>query len=169
MSDERRDGSGGSAAVVVIVVVLALLALLVVGGGGTLVFFRMTTSRQLEMVEARAKAEMVAVQMDRERAILAAQLAEQVAASKLIPPEIELSIDAAGICKFEDKLLEDEESLRNLFLQEREIKGPGLQLVISADLDTRFDSLNKVVRTAAAAGISQHRIKTAGSVALPPK
>ena len=116
MSDERRaDGGGASAAIVVVLVLCGILGLLVVGGGAVFAFFRVSGTQQMEMMEARARAEMMAVQMH--AALLTAHFEQ----------------------------------------------GAELQVVISADKETRFDRVSKAVEAAECAGITKHRILTPSS------
>jgi biopolymer transport protein ExbD len=169
MSDERnRNGSGASAAIVIVLVLCGLLGLLVVGGGAAFSFFRVSGTRQMEMMESRARAEMMAVQMHAEKARLEAQLAAQTPpVAEPMPdakvPELLLEINAAGDYKLAGKAMEYYDDLKTALLTAHFEQGAELQVVISADRETRFDRVSKAVEAAECAGITKHRILTPSS------
>jgi biopolymer transport protein ExbD len=181
MSDERRSEGGGAAvAVVVIVLILGFVGLLAVGGVGA--FFYARSSQQMAMVsEARAMAEMerahaamAAAEMNEQLAKAAAEravaAADNEAPAKAVP-EILLEIDAAGQFTLADKTLSFEE-LKDVLLAEHFDKGPELQLVITAALDTPYKRVAQAVEAAECASITKHRIKppavVAAEAAPPP-
>jgi biopolymer transport protein ExbD len=170
MPDERRsDGSGATAAIVIVLIVGGLLGLLVVGGGAVFGFFRVSSARQMEMMEARARAEMMAIQMHAEKAKMEAQLAAAKATSAIEPmpvakvPELLIEINAAGDYKLAGKAMEYYDDLKAALLTAHIEQGDELQVVISADKETRFDRVSKAVEAAECAGITKHRILTPSS------
>jgi biopolymer transport protein ExbD len=152
MSDEKgRDSAGATATIVLIVLVLGLIGLAVIGGGGALFFFKgIAAQRQAEMLEAQARAEMVAAQL---HANAAAAVPQPVA-----PAEILLEINAAGDYKLAGKAMEFYDDLKAALLTAHLERGSDLQIVISADKETRFDRITKAVEAAECAGITKHRI-----------
>jgi|GEM_PF-4586810 len=160
MSDERREGSGASAAIVAVLVLCALVGLVVVGGGAALAFFRLNSMQQMQMLEAQARAELVAAQAEQQRAAIETQSARAAA------PEILLEVDAAGSYKLAGKPLEYYDDLKAALLTAHLEKGPDLQVVVSAAMDARFDHVSKAVEAAECAGITRHRILTPSSPPL---
>lgn len=169
MSDERRsEASGASAAIVIVLVLCGLLGLLGVGGGAIFAFFRVSNTQQIQMMEARARAEMMAVQMHAEKAKLEAPLAAQTPpVAEPMPvakvPELLLEINAAGDYKLAGKAMEYYDDLKAALLTAHFEQGAELQVVISADKETRFDRVSKAVEAAECAGITKHRILTPSS------
>lgn len=164
MSDEKsRDSAGATATIVLIVLLLGLVGLAVIGGGGALFFYKgIAAQRQAELLEAQAKAEMVAAQM---HANAAAAAPQPVASTEML-----LEIDAAGDYKLAGKTMEYYDDLKAALLTAHLEQGADLQIVISADKETRFDRVTKAVEAAECAGITKHRILAPTSqppVALP--
>lgn len=162
MSDEQNsNGSGASAAIVIALVLCGLLGLLVVGVGAAVAFFRVSGTRQMEMREARTRAEMMAVQMHAEKAHLEAQRAAQTPPAKT--PELLIEITAAGDYKLAGKAMEYYDDLKAALLTAHSEQGDELRVVISADKETRFDRVSKAVEAAECAGITKHRVLTPSS------
>lgn len=170
MSDERSNvGGGASVAIVVAILLCGLLGLLVLGGGAAFAFFRVSNTQQMEMLEAQARAEMLAVQMHAERAKLEAQrtAAASMTVGESMPqlsaPELLLEINAAGDFKLSGKPMEYYDDLKAALLTAHIEMGDELQVVISADKETRFHSVSRAVEAAECAGITRHRILTPSS------
>lgn len=170
MSDERSSvGGGASVAIVVAILLCGLLGLLVVGGGAVFAFFRVSNTQQMEMMEARAQAEMLAVQMHAEKAKLEAQRAAAASTTvgesmpQLSAPELLLEINAEGNYKLAGKTMEYYDDLKAALLTAHIELGDELQVVILADKETRFNSVSKAVEAAECAGITRHRILTPSS------
>jgi biopolymer transport protein ExbD len=170
MSDERSNAGGGASVAIVVAILLSgLLGLLVLGGGAVFAFFRVSSTQQMEMMEARARAEMLAVQMHAEKATLQAQLAAAPTPPidkptlKASVPELLLDINAAGGFKLAGKPMEYYDDLKAALLTAHIELGDELQIVISADKETRFNSVSKAVEAAECAGITRHRILTPSS------
>lgn len=161
MSDEKRSESGAATAtIVLIVLLLGLIGLTIIGGGGALFVIKATASqREAEMLEAQARAEMVAAQMQAQAGTAAPKT---VAAT----PELLLEIDATGDYKLAGKAMEYYDDLKAALLTAHFEQGENLQIVISADKETRFDQVAKAVEAAECAGITKHRILT--STSQPP-
>jgi biopolymer transport protein ExbD len=155
MSDGKsRDSGGATATIVLSVLLLALIGLAVIGGGGALFFFKAAAAqRDVEILVAQEQAQLVAAQMQAQ-----AQAAAATQQPTPLSPEILLEINAAGDYKLAGKPMEYYDDLKAALLTAHLEQGADLQLVISADKETRFDRVTKAVEAAECAGITRHRI-----------
>jgi biopolymer transport protein ExbD len=153
MSDERRSEGGG--AIVVIVVVLIIFGLVgIVGvGGGMWAYHRMNLLRmEAEVQERQAMAQMMEAEMRAKEAALERLKVHQAAA------EIHLQIDAAGNYKLAGQPVNSEDLVEALNKTKTD-QPKELGLLIQAHKDVRFDQVEKVIKAAKEAGLSEQSVK----------